>query len=1394
MAWLLNRLRKNLKAMNLRYFGFFLYLFLISANMAHGQIISTDKVDYMPGETVILTGKGWNPFEKVRFYLEEFPNRHLNKDTTLYANALGQFSEPFYLVQNSDLGVTFQLSAQGGYSSRVVTTTFNDASGDYTLDFSAYDPAIYDRIMYDPQNNYPSGRIVSPLGNTNHSQTIESLQPPFLGLGQIVAFEYQIRVDANGACSNDQIRINGEFLSVTTNGHPFGFDKNAGLIAAFVDAGTDPGLIDNGTSASVSNFSWLLNGNTIETTVDITGLDPGDEIIVELWLVLQNYVPETLGGNVKTRLSGASLIGSCETQKTSINTGNQEIPLLQVGDFLTADVNMNVSKTDAQDPIAIGDNITYTLTISNDGNAVANAIKIIDNLDANTAYVPGSLMINDNTGASWTLSQQNNSLLFTTSYMDMGEVASLTYQVEIINSSGFTGTGGDQCNGSEDVCNSVSVTSIGTDSDPTNNIDSEATGVSSGGGNNNAQCPVQGVSFQSCASGALASDIMDSWNGAWIDYDNDNDEDLFIANKNKNQAGKLYRNNGDGSFTSVTNTAISNILGPTTGGSWADYNNDNFIDGFLTNATQVSSSLLKGASGGQFNKITNSDIYASPEYFHGAAWADYDNDGYVDLVLTNFFPTRFHHLYHNDGDGTFSRMQNSPISLESQRAMAPIWGDYNNDCLPDLFIPNGNNQGNSLFKNLGNGQFEKITSGAIVTDKFNSVGAAWGDYDNDGWLDLVVANSSNQVNQLYRNNRNGTFTRINSGVFATDKGNSHGISWADVDNDGDLDLYVTNDSEEKKLYYNDNGTFINSVSLLNQNYGSSFGHSWADFNKDGFLDVAVFTHGNEVNHLFCNQGNANHWSNILLKGTNSNRSAIGARIRVKSDGKWQTREVQAQSGFGSPNSLRQHFGLACATSIDSIVIKWPSGYTQYETNIPADQFITISEQNASLVQGTAYHDENGNCVMDEGESPIAHAQFTLSPSGMRISTDSEGNYQFYIESGSYNYNLDSDYWNLNCSGSLTVGSDINTVYTKNLGLSTGSTNYDLCVSYGSTAWRRGFTNTSDIYIANIGTSDATNVTLTVTYPPEVIIESASIPWDSQSGNTYTWNISLLEMGSEMYIQLTDYVTLESSVGDVYPVSINLTSEGTDLNPANNTFSESNEIVGAIDPNDILVSPGGDGEQGYINKNQSLIYTIRFQNVGTWWATNVFIKNQLSEMLDLNSFRVVSASHSYNYSLDSTGHFSVNFLNINLPDSNRNEPESHGFIKYEIKAKPTLLGGEVILNNAAIVFDFEDPIITNTTLHTIKYTENPPQLQLLLFPNPARGEVSARLIRQDLAYEVADEIQSISIFDLQGRLVNSTKGEISQEISLNLQGLMTGMYVVKAKSRTGAIVSARILVE
>ena len=305
---------------------------------------------------------------------------------------------------------------------------------------------------------------------------------------------------------------------------------------------------------------------------------------------------------------------------------------------------------------------------------------------------------------------------------------------------------------------------------------------------------IYGQNFTRITVGDIVNDTGRSTGCSWIAFDGDEDLDLFVSNGNQNnEANFIYENNGDGTFTKITTGSIVTDSSPSIGGTWGDYDNDGDPDLFVTNREGQNNSLYRNEGNGAFTKITSGEIVNDGGNSNSSSWVDIDNDNHLDLFVVNFNEANF--LYMNNGDGSFTKIGTGVIVTDVTFSVCGIWGDYDIDNDSDLFIANAGSRDNSLYRNDNNGQFVKITTGAIVNDGGSAIGSSWGDYNNDGYLDLFVANFLNQNNFLYQNNGDGTFTKITSGDIVSDGGNSAGSTWNDFDNDGDLDLYVGNDSQ-----------------------------------------------------------------------------------------------------------------------------------------------------------------------------------------------------------------------------------------------------------------------------------------------------------------------------------------------------------------------------------------------------------------------------------------------------------------------------------------------------------------------------------------------------------------------------------------------------------------------
>jgi hypothetical protein len=459
---------------------------------------------------------------------------------------------------------------------------------------------------------------------------------------------------------------------------------------------------------------------------------------------------------------------------------------------------------------------------------------------------------------------------------------------------------------------------------------------------------VTNATFTKITAGNIVSDHGSTYAGAWGDFDNDGFIDLVAANgaPSSNENEFLYRNDGTGAFTKITGINVVTNGGVSFAAAWGDYDNDGFLDLFIPNLNQKNF-LYRNLGNGVFTKIAAGNIVNDVGNSVACAWGDYDNDGWLDLFVANRGGQK-NFLYHNNGDGTFTKITTGNVVNDVGSSEGCAWGDYDNDGYLDLFVTNYG-QRNFLYHNNRDGTFTKVSTGSIVTDIAYSVCAAWGDYNNDGYLDLFVT-SFGGYNLFYRNNRDGTFTRITTGNIATDGGTAVGCTWGDYDNDGALDLFVSRASNQPNLLYHNNGDgILDKITTGNivTDGGDSIGSAWGDYDNDGFLDLFVANRAGQNNFLYHNDGNSNHWLRVKCVGTVSNRAAIGTKIRIKATiaglERWQLRQISGGDGENNSDSLIAQFGLGDAIVIDAVRVEWPSGAVQELTNTAPNQTLTLIE-------------------------------------------------------------------------------------------------------------------------------------------------------------------------------------------------------------------------------------------------------------------------------------------------------------------------------------------------------------------------------------------------------------------------------------------------------------------
>jgi hypothetical protein len=478
--------------------------------------------------------------------------------------------------------------------------------------------------------------------------------------------------------------------------------------------------------------------------------------------------------------------------------------------------------------------------------------------------------------------------------------------------------------------------------------------------------PPSAVRFVRITDGPAATDRASTGGVAWIDVDGDGDLDLFVTNgydvskrPATPQSDRLYLNDGRGNLTPAPAGPLTTDTAFSSGQAWGDYDNDGDPDVLVSTQINRPDILYRNEGRGVFSVVTDGPAVSTPGSTFGASWADVDNDGNLDLLSVNggLSGRGINHLFRNLGGGRFERITEGHLVTDSTGHAGSAWGDYDNDGDLDLYVGNTvfAQPTSHLYRNDGGFRLMPITDSPVVTDSGPTLGGAWGDYDNDGDLDLAVATPNGYVDWLYRNEGGGRFVRVaDAGDFSIDGNGDFALHWADYDNDGDLDLLAANWGAPSVLYTNmGNGRFDRfdhgDLGRLVMTAGST---SWGDFDRDGDLDLIIGTWPNypgplEEDHIYRNDSPPRGWLGVRLVGTRSNRSGIGARVTVRAriggGSVSQMRDLVPATSFRSHDPLELHFGLGDADRVEEVVVRWPSGIVQRLGPQRAKQRITITE-------------------------------------------------------------------------------------------------------------------------------------------------------------------------------------------------------------------------------------------------------------------------------------------------------------------------------------------------------------------------------------------------------------------------------------------------------------------
>jgi len=519
--------------------------------------------------------------------------------------------------------------------------------------------------------------------------------------------------------------------------------------------------------------------------------------------------------------------------------------------------------------------------------------------------------------------------------------------------------------------------------------------------------PADGLDFRHVNGGTPDRHLLEIMGsgGLFFDYNEDGWVDVFVvdggslvdAKVDATARDRLYRNRGNGTFEDVSASSGITHAGYGMGACAADYDNDSWTDLYVT--ALGPNRLYHNESGKRFSDVTaRAGVTGSPVFSTSCAFVDVDRDNDVDLFVVNYVDARIDNnafcgdttkkiriychplnfaplqnvLYRNNGNGTFTDVsREAGIAGHKGNGLGVVSGDYDDDGLPDIFVANDTTP-NFLFHNEGRGVFKEVAlpSGVAVAADGRpraGMGTDFGDYDGDGDLDLFVTNHEMEAHTLFRNLGKGLFEDV---TFPSGAGPptlpfvGFGAGFLDIDNDTDLDLAIVNGHVMNSASHFRPGAKEAQRNLLLRNEGNgrfrdvtrqagpgfeienvSRTLAAADVDNDGDLDLLV-TNNAGIADLLRNGGVTGSNSLLVrLVGTQSNRNAIGARVRATAGGKTQVREVRAGSSYLGQHDLRVHFGLGRTTAVERLEIRWPNGQTETVPNVATNQIVTITEGN-----------------------------------------------------------------------------------------------------------------------------------------------------------------------------------------------------------------------------------------------------------------------------------------------------------------------------------------------------------------------------------------------------------------------------------------------------------------
>lgn len=840
---------------------------------------------------------------------------------------------------------------------------------------------------------------------------------------------------------------------------------------------------------------------------------------------------------------------------------------------------------------------------------------------------------------------------------------------------------------------------------------------------------------------------------AVADYDNDGDMDVMVLAYDDQTITWAENLEGKGNFGNKS-VILETSYDPRSAIS-TDVDNDGYQD--LVVSTSSSIFWTRNLAGEEFSPamlIPEGTVFSDP-----IAAADMDNDGDIDIISCSF-GNKSIQWHENDGLGFFTETHyirgnlNNPTDLEID--------DVNQDGLPDIFYTNSETF--ALLLNDGTGDFQHLTlldQNTYAIEKIQVV-----DLDGDGRKDLIQ--SLNELNWMKNLDGNGTYS---DPIMIQDE--DAFCEAMDINDDGDFDLLVT--GVNFGWYENDGSGNFGSLKLIepDPNYLVSqiVQH---DVDGDGLQDVFIVKTGEIAWYPYLGNGTFGAKQVLDMEG----RSVLFVDIDDDSEidilnsfGMWY--ENLGNGNYSEGQELGQDFQTARnlvadmdGDGDDDLV---------YVNPVVWDIYWRANLQEKALATGRSFFDENANGTKESNEVNLLNQEITLLPDGLSQWTNTFGVTNFRVESGSHTmehlpatdwsfttpdfYNFDTANFNNNFDFGLVPEKEYGSVE----------------INITSAPTRCSFTIPAWVSIRNTGTQTLTGkVSLEMDELTDYISSDQNVAVD---GKTLTWQVS------ELYPSYEQVFRIEVRIASVAFLGAEIILDSSaELYSADNTLAQvealpySSIINCAYDPNDKLVHPDREGEENYTLFEEKLIYTVRFQNTGTDTAFTVVIRDDLDANLDWTTMRPLTASHDYETTLNERGQLTFTFDNILLPDSTTNEALSHGFIKYSIEHKDDLPENTVISNTAGIIFDFNEPVITNTTINTL-VSELPTSTTSIdlqesivkVYPNPTDGKLVFELLDTDNA-----QSYKLNIFNGSGQSIADRQLRGSR-IELDLGGHAAGIY-------------------